>query len=159
MAEYWGDYQVKEIELPNSILKEAASELETITKKYVYADIQELKPELINEWGERIDSQKFNFGFFIKSKYMDNYSFKVFSIHHDIVFYPLNIKLDPLIEEEIEFDIQPYRFFSAETSENVIVADSEEDFSKLIKMILSSSKIREIVNILYSYSKDYKVIF
>lgn len=156
MSDFWGDFKPEIIKTPNKILKEISEDLSKITNNFVYADIQQFDKESKNMYFNPDDFYEFNFAFIIKSKYMDNYSFKVFSIHHDIIPYPIYIKIDSAIKDTIITEIKD---FKKEELEGDIIAESEDEFKSLIKIILQSKKLREIINVIYSISKQYEDIF
>lgn len=153
MSDFWGDFTPKVIQTPSAILNEIANELSAITNKFVYVEVSQFKENIYDEYGFIIEGHKFSFKFTIKSKYMENYSFNAFSIHHDIISYPVIIKIDPAIGNSISEKI---RSFYNPNVEGELIVESEDDFKKLMKIILQSNKLREIINILYSISKEYE---
>ncbi|MDU7927966.1 MAG: hypothetical protein E7J35_05365 [Veillonella sp.] len=153
MSDFWGDFTPKVIQTPSAILNEIADELSTITNKFVYVEVKQFKENIYDEFGFVIAGYKFSFSFTIKSKYMDNYSFNAFSIHHDIISYPVTIKIDSVIENSI---IEEIRSFYNPNGEGELIVESEDEFKNLIKIILQSNKLREIINMLYSISKEYE---
>lgn len=156
MLDFWGDFTPEVIQTPSAILNEIANELSTITNKFVYAEVSQFKEPEYDEYEIPLITYKFNFVFTIKSKYMENYSFNAFSIHHDMIPYPITIKIDHIIKDSISKELES---FDKEDIEDNIMVESEDEFKKLMKTILKSNKLREVVNMLYSISKEYESIF
>lgn len=151
MKSLWGDFNLKEVKTPSSILDEVIKDLKTITKNFVYADLIKstnndfedvLFPELNTE---------FKFKFLVKSKYMEKYSFEAFSIYHDIIPYPLKIKIDSEIKNSISDKLES---LNKDCKDLFISIDSEEEFLKILSFILQSRRMNEIINMLYSLAKE-----
>ena len=141
MENLWGGFKPKRIETPNSILETAIKQLKIISNKVVYAELNELK---ITPF-DLIKSYKFNFDFSIKSKYLESYSFRAFSVHYDIIAYPLNLKIDSSIKEDIKDKLIE---FKKDITSNIIIIDNENEFIEILKTILQSKRMEEIINTL-----------
>ncbi|EJT6502749.1 hypothetical protein AB8J26_001547 [Clostridium perfringens] len=155
MSGLWGDLELKEITLPNSILIEAAKELANKTNDAVYAECLQIEVKRFDDWGLPVEIDPFNFGFFIKSKYMPDYSFRVFTIHYGITPYPVIVRLDSDIEDETYSKLDRFYQCGKDFVSKNLTIDSEGDFYKILPIILSSPKVKELINSLYSYSQQF----
>lgn len=94
----------EEYNAPNKVLKEQSEKLMEITNGIIYGDLskRDILGDLLSH-NSKPDFMKkdFNFNYELKGKYLDNYSYRIFSIHYNISIYPLII----LLNEEIAYDI------------------------------------------------------
>ncbi|AMN35160.1 hypothetical protein ACSXC4_01835 [Clostridium perfringens] len=150
MENLWGDFKPTLINTPNSILDTSIKQLKTISNNFIYAELaQSHGNEIVNITSGRF--YKFNFAFLIKSKYLENYSFKAFSIHYDLISYPLQLKIDETIKKSIRSQIMS---LGKDPNQSQITISNENEFIAILKFILQSEKMKEIINTLYSISKE-----
>lgn len=150
MENLWGDFKPRLINTPNTILETSIKQLRAISNNFVYAELSQ------SSGGNTVNLTlgkyyKFNFAFLIKSKYLENYSFKAFSIHYDLISYPLQLKIDETIKKSI---IPQIISLGKDPNQSQITINSEDEFIRILKFILQSEKMKEIINTLYSVSKD-----
>jgi hypothetical protein len=143
MDNLWpADFQEVEVVKPLDIIKKQADYLSTITNKMVYGEVEDSEGLEFIEGGFGFYS--FNYRFLIKSKYVDKYSFRVLSFAHDIPIYPAIILLNDNIKKELDFNSR------------AVKSDNSESLTNLLKDILHTKKLREVVGSLITLSKDYK---
>lgn len=139
MQNLWPDFsEIKKIQTPKELLDEQAALLPKLTGDMVYAYIVKLSA------GFRRPGKKSDFGivFYIKGKFLENYSFRVFTIYHDIGIYPAEMELDSEIKEQIH-----------RTNDGEILINDENELTALLKEILGSDKIKNVVASIVSLSK------
>lgn len=151
MNSLWGNFNLETIKTPSSILDEVIKDLKDMTQNIIYA-------ELISNSNTDTDvfdilglGSEFTFRFLIKSKYMDNYSFEAFSIYHNVLPYPLNMKIDSEISNSIKGELTN---LNKDISKAFISINSEEEFLKILSFILQSKRMKEIINMLYTLAKE-----
>jgi len=134
----------EEIVSPKTILDEQSKYLMEITKDIVFVNIDEYKPRKKNNLlnsiydvnDEEIDF--FYYRFVLRSKFKKDYGFRMFSIKYSISMYPVEIiNLDTDILTEINCQSKQ-------------IAKSEDEFKKIIKKILNSSKVIKVIKVLMS---------
>ncbi len=90
--------------------------------------------------GEK-DQEGFSFEFFITSTATPNYKYRVMFVKYGISLYPVHITLDESIASEIG-------------SDEYIFCDTQEEFEKVLELILNSSKLEKIINNLLAIAKQ-----
>ncbi|WP_458121992.1 hypothetical protein [Paenibacillus sp. Z6-24] len=90
---------IKKQQPATAILNEQAKILSQITNKTLQCSIDNIPPSFFSE--KRIDELPFTFSFKIGSSYLKNYKFELLKFYHDILLYPVSIKLDKLVLQEI----------------------------------------------------------
>lgn len=96
------------------------------------------KPQNIkiqSKLGEQSDSE-FTYEFFITSKYMPNFMYRVFFVRYGIAVYPLRLVLDETIAIQINENCD-------------ILIDNEDSFINILSRILNSEKIKQVIGNLY----------
>lgn len=146
----WGDINIESIETPKSILESQAAFLPKLTERKVYAQVQNISEEKLN--AVPTVKRDFNYGFYLKSDYLDKYSYNLFSIHHNINIYPLNISIGSDLKEEIEIDITFSGIEKRVDSNNTFIVKDGEKFKYVIGAILKSENVRNIISSLISLS-------
>lgn len=102
-----------DVKMPISILKELAQELEKKTKGL-----------LIGEVNQSLWKNKFTLHFSIVAPSLNNYSYGVFTIQHDLVIvYPLEL-MNPLH----------------------VRIENQEELEEKLKEIFSSSEVKRVIN-------------
>jgi hypothetical protein len=157
MENLWGEFNIENISTPKSILDEQAKYLPKMTKNSVYAVVTYEEKMNIKETEEK-KLKDFNYTFYIKSKYIDTYSYRAFSIHHNIDIYPLNMKIDRSLKSDISDKLAKENIVNegllAILPDDYIEIMDEEVFKKTIGIILSSQKMKYIISSLVSLSKQ-----
>ena len=85
--------------------------------------------------GEQKDSV-FTYEFFITSKYMPNFMYRVFFIRYGISLYPVRLVLDETIAKQIDIDV-----------DSSIV--DENNFIEVLGKILNCDKFKQVIKNLY----------
>jgi len=130
------DINKKVASSPNLILEEQAKYFEKAVKDVLYAKI--INTKLKNNDG--IQEYKLATSFNIVSPTLDNYTYTLFTVYSNPESnYPLSISVNNN-EEYIDFDY---------------TCNDENEFIKDLAEILSSTKITEIIEVLYSKSKNF----
>lgn len=120
---------------PKQILDDQALFVSKLTSDVLFAELKELSKIL--------DSimEDFYYGFFIKSRFMDDYSYRVFTIAYNISMYPLYISLDSDIANELQLDLISYEI------------KNEKELLENLKKIFSSNKLQMVLKNLYKMSR------
>lgn len=135
---FWPDFDTIEFRSPKEILIEQANFLLKKTNDVIFASILEIDMSL-NIFGDDIDAD-FGYKFLIRSKYMDRYRFEVFTIYHNIAIYPVTLKINNEVREELNFQ------------DKFTEVNNEEEFKELLKIILNTGKIKTVVGSLLKLS-------
>ncbi|MFZ2452211.1 MAG: hypothetical protein WAW36_17015 [Methylovulum miyakonense] len=110
------------IKPPVAILKELGQELERITQGLLVTKVEQSN-----------NGDDFYLEFYITAPSLNNYSYEVFSISHDINFYPLNV------------------FALNQPAKN---ANNQEELEAIFKEIFSNNKVRKVINGLLAQIKS-----
>lgn len=153
---------------PRTILEQVASELEILSAGKAFAKVDEyaelasfesianltniIAPEKqFREEGEKFYN-KYSFEFYLGSRIEKNYKYRVFAVYYMQDFYPLKLRLDP----DIYNDIKPKESFRQENFEenSIISVVSVEDFEFYLGEILKSRKIKFVIGKLMTLKKE-----
>lgn len=124
------DIAVSEVVAPVSILKDQASLLGERTKNLVEGRVTQR---------ERFRKPDFVYDFYIVAPALNNYRYRLFSISHDVEFYPL------AIDESGVFD--------ADGRDFEVQASNEEEFLEALATIFSSERTKGIISSLIAQSR------
>ncbi|MFA1739102.1 hypothetical protein [Lysinibacillus fusiformis] len=150
MNSLWGNFDgANDFKIPKAILEEQALYIAKMTKNKLYCEV--LEEQSIDDYYEE---DYFRFKLVIKSEFLRNYEFTVLTIKHKILQYPLNI----LIPEEIVSDIKKEKDVGQLWNgnggfEHHLTASDDQEFIKLLRLILSSENLMRIVKTLYQMAK------
>lgn len=110
---------------PIAVLKELAQELNKRTKGLLIAKV-----------AQHIDSNSHNFylEFYITAPSLNNYSYDVLSVTHNLGLYPLSIYNN--------------------SNELIVKANNQEEFEKGLKLTFSSPEIKKVINGLLAQVKQ-----
>lgn len=158
MSNLWPDLSnIESVPTPKDILEEQAKYLSEITNGKLYGYIeQETQRRDENEIVYNI--RGFVYKFNIKGKYLKNYNYTVFSIHHDIGIYPLRINVDYDLGMELK-DTLDFDNLDVELEEDgmdefsIWDVGNEDKLKELIAQILRSKRVRNIIASIMSLSK------
>jgi len=149
----WGELEGIDLQIntPKEILQDQAKFLPKLTKDLLYAEIKELEDkELYNSFDYVLDEVDeddtnpelgFAYKFLLKSRFMDTYRFELFRLHHGIGIYPVMIRLDKDIHQELQLP---------GTYEEIY---SEEAFVKFLSEVLQSTRVKRVIVALMKLSK------
>ncbi|MBU5256839.1 hypothetical protein [Tissierella praeacuta] len=149
MNNLWGDFsEIETLSTPQKILNEQASYLNSATKNQVLATL--VKSDPVPVFMEERNSD-FKFDFILTSPRIRGYKYKVFKLFHDVQIYPLYIKVEESIVEEIgESLIEITRNDSNDNDFCEYEILDEETFLNVLRMILSSKTIMRVITSLIS---------
>lgn len=154
MESLWGEFDLENMSTPKSILEEQAKHLPKLTKNFVYAVLEE---ELSNKYLDKNKRTDFNYSFHIKGKFVENYSYRAFSIHHSIEMYPLIMRVSSEVKKDITIHLVNLGlvvpFISPEYEDIQIEIKNEKMFVDVIKVILKSEKIHMVISSLVALSR------
>ena len=164
MENLWGDINIEAIETPKSILEQQGDFLTKGTQRKIYGCVNLI--EDYNLKGSRYvnDKKQFNYEFNLKSDYIPDYSYNLLSIHHDIEIYPLFIELPGSIYDEVQANMiftvdcclsEKYKknHPTIQIRDNIVVVDTMNGFKSVLKLILQSKKVKNILVSLISLAK------
>jgi hypothetical protein len=135
---------------PLTVLKEQASLLGLKTKNIVKAGVRRFPatppspstrfvtpamPALLHD-------EPFQYAFFLEAPALDNYAYRLFSAAYNVNLYPVRFSIDQDIASELQ------------AGGDDLIAASEEEFTRLLRLILGSQKTRNVINALLSQSTD-----
>jgi hypothetical protein len=134
----WGIESLEDIstpDVPKRILAEQAALLRKITNGLLYGDVEATSDKAFSSKGELIVGHddfrfEFNYGFYVCAPALGDYHHLLFSVHHDIGLYPC---------------------FVVEGDEGR-PCQTEDDFTRIVHSILSSERVRRIVESLVAQS-------
>lgn len=126
---------------PIAVLKELAQGLEKRTAGL-----------LVGEVTQDYRNSKFCLQFYIRAPSLNNYSYKVFEIRHDLSFYPLRIEstdqnIFKATKSSLDLDesFEEYRYMDAK---------DQEELEEILKTIFSSPEVKKVINGLLAQSKS-----
>ncbi len=128
---------VENMTAPVRILKEQAALLGQKTKNLVKAKVV---PEKKTVYKPGAIQPRFQYSFYIVAPLLENYQYRLFTIYHDIEFYPVNFILDEAVQEEIFLERQ-----EPEIREKEILVYSEDDFVEILRKIFNSQKATKVI--------------
>lgn len=120
---------------PVVILREQAKFLGAYTHKLVMGGIQSVPPK----------NNQFSYTFCLIAPILNQYQFPLFTISHDIDFYPL--KVFPRFEELFQI------FNSDDDTGTHIEVHSEQEFIELLIKLFSSPETRRVIHALMAQSQ------
>lgn len=128
------------------IVEEQAQRLSELTNSLVYADVVEYtEKRKLGVYNNLRNS--FMFSFYVKSRFLDYYSFEAFSFSYGIPFYPvLFFHLDEGIRSELVT-----RGYS-EINNRAIEISDHKSLTLILKEIFHSEKINEVISSLMRVS-------
>lgn len=152
MESLWGDFNNAEgFKVAKSILEEQAVHISKMTKRTLYAEVlvdNSYKDEILDN-----DDKNFYYKLVIKSEYLNKYEFKVLTIKHGLLQYPLEIFLPKDIVEDLkqisEIEDKLTTNIYIETS---LEAKNESEFIQYLGYILKSNNLMKIIKALYNMS-------
>lgn len=120
----WGDFSdLKKLKTPKAILREQAALLTNLTKGLLQGGVR-----------ERQDEEGFLVILYVMVQSLNNYTYDVLRVYHELKFYPLSIE----------------DYTKGESWE----CSDENDFIGTIKGILSSSELRNVIQGLISQAES-----
>ncbi len=144
MKNLWPEsFEENNTESAKNLFEEQAKLLTKITKGVVFAEVEEMA---YNEAMLSNMKDDFSFNFNIKAKFLEGYSFKVLSFCHDITFYPVKLKLDSNIANELGIG-NPFSDTKIESIE------SPEKLQNFVGKILNSDRIKKVIGSIIKLSK------
>lgn len=146
MDSLWGNLSIEKITTPINILEEQGKYLKEKTGMLVYTEI---KRNLIQEKVE--ENGKFVYDFLIKGRDMENYSYDLMNLTVPVELYPLDIKVDRTTYKEIE-NVVADKIYLAKR--NVISAKNQKEFLEVLKIILSSERVNNLIIGIISLSNN-----
>ncbi|MCS4324026.1 hypothetical protein N1207_11000 [Bacillus subtilis] len=130
----WPEFSASSTKSAKEILEKQAEFLPEQTNNLLYAEIPAIDMDNFTRYDYDLGYQ-----FLIRSKLMDRYRFEMFSIYHNIVLYPVFVRLDRDIKTELDY-------------EGSIHIHSEEEFVEFLRKVFSSSKVKNVIGSLMKLS-------
>ena len=127
MRNVWPDINLLDIETPSSKLRKLGSFLEEKTDDVVSCSVIDLK----NKKPTQFSDSEFVYGFYIKCNIFD-YLFRVFLFAHNITLYPVDIRLDNDVANELQETL-------------FITATNEEEFENHVSKIVNTNKVKKVI--------------
>lgn len=128
---------------PKELLETQAGFLGQITGGIVVAEVRKMDSGAV-----LFAAQKAEFGFslFLIGKFIDDYSFRVFQVFHDIAFYPVLTRLDEGIARELGY-------YNLGIGTSVARSESADEFEELLASVFRSERIKKVVGSIMALSK------
>lgn len=117
---------------PKEILEKQSDYLLNATKMLIYAEVETNEIDLLFP-DKEIESASFSFEYVLRSKALTSYKFILFTIYHDITIYPVKIKIDSVIKNELGFNTK------------YATVNNEKDFIDILAKILQSNRTKTII--------------
>lgn len=127
---------------PIAVLKELAQGLEKRTAGLLVGEVTQ------DYW-----NSKFRLQFYIRVPSLNNYSYNVFEIEHDLSFYPLRIKptdsdifkASSKASLDLDENFEEYRYLDAK---------DQDELEEILKTIFSSPEVKKVINGLLAQTKS-----
>lgn len=135
----------EEYNAPNKVLKEQSEKLMEITNGIIYTDLSKrnaLGDLLSNNSKPDFIKKDFNFNYELKGKYLDNYSYRIFSIHYNISIYPITILLNDNIVNDIGLE------------KNKIYISDFNNYKEILKKVFNSNHLKQVITAMIQLSKE-----
>lgn len=123
----WGELGTEKITLPLTILKAQAAKLGELTDNVLQGNIDQVPPG---------DDWEFAYVLDIIAPALNNYTYTVLRIMHDVAGYPATV------------------FDCVDGFESAVAIETEDEFVRHLASILSSRHVRGVVNALLTQSAD-----
>lgn len=158
---------IKKTNTPKEILEDQSAFLADATENTAYFSVEKHTKDLFEATTQHFSNSlktltssdtdnTFKFDFFVKSKYMTDYKFKIFSFEHKISMYPLNISLDTDIGEEIESELRDDLYSKIQKSDSKFLIYGVKDeacFKEILRIIFRSHYFVEIIQSIFNLSR------
>ena len=139
MKNLWpASFKEHDFEPPKSIFEQQAKLLPKLTGDLVYAEISDLGWPYSHHDGIPGD---FAYGFYLKGKFLQNYSYKVLSFGHGITFYPVSLNINSEIRKELDI-AQP-----------VVMVESPGELESVLQRVLVSDRLSKVIGAIMKISK------
>ncbi len=140
MKNLWPDNFSENEQIPMKlILEEQAKLLPKLTGDLIYAEVSELN----------LADQDFNndlsYRFDIKGKFSKKYRFWLLSFSHDITLYPVEIRLDEVLSEELQL----LEIITGQT----ITINEPEQVEEFLASVLRSERVSKVIGFIMKLSK------
>ncbi|UNL93999.1 hypothetical protein QNH38_22370 [Paenibacillus polymyxa] len=138
MDNLWPDFKAAEdIITPKEILEKQGQYLLESTGGVVYGIVEEVAGPLTPTGM----ANAFVYKFSIKSKFLEGYSYRLMYLSHDITIYPIKVKLDEKILNELNMKGAIWN------------VNLEEDFLGLLSRMFKTNRVQVVVGSLMKLSK------
>jgi hypothetical protein len=142
MLDLWPDeLDIPDMKAPLRILRKQADLLGKKTRNIVEAEV--VRDDERDQYGW--EQTSFVYRFRIVAPLLGGYRYLLFSISHDVNFYPLEIILDEDLAKEISFQNNQ--------NEKIQIA-SESEFIKILRMIFAARKTKQVITAIKLQSTD-----
>lgn len=133
---FWPEFKPANIVDPKSIIEEQARILPKLTGEKVIAIVNKTEKNFLDN--NDYIPYAFIYEFYITSKMLPTYKFRVFNLSYNLPIYPLRLSVDSDILKELNIEtIFGSRSFDVE---------NEQDLKTSLKLILNSTKVRDVVS-------------
>jgi hypothetical protein len=109
---------------PIAVLKELAQGLEKRTNGLLIGEVEQ------SFWNQ----EKIKLEFYIKAPSLNNYSYEVFNLNHDLSFYPLEIR--------------------PSNERSPLIVENQDELEAKLKTIFSSPEVKKVINGLLAQIKS-----
>lgn len=149
MESLWGNLEniTSEVRNPREIIESQASIFNNTEGNLAFIKVTSKKLTTVGkkrfeEYGDDIQGD-FVYSFELKSRYLDEYVYEVFTIYYGIKFYPICIQLSAGIESELETYLQD--FDNVDFGDHRYRIDNEEIFIEMLRKILTTNELGTII--------------
>lgn len=153
MENLWGNLDdVKDFKIAKTILEEQALYVAKMTKQTLYAEVfvdNSYKDEILSS-----DDKNFYYKLVLKSEYLNKYEFRVLTIKHNLLQYPLEIIIPTDIAQDLKSVSEVSEKLGYNASfENSLEAKNEDEFIFYLGHILKSKYLIQVIKALYKMSE------
>lgn len=154
MKSLWPDLNLnkEDRESPAKVLTEQSEILNKMTNGMLRGKLMERR---YSPTSDDIKMLPFAFNFRIESDFLNNYSFELLSLYHDIEIYPVYIDLDKLVLEELVknkvFEGKSKEFFR-------ITIHDQNSFIDFLETVFGTIRVQNVLRSIIDLATDFKKI-
>lgn len=150
MESLWGNLEkniTSEMRNPKEIIESQASIFNNTEGNLAFIKVMSKKLTAVGkrrfeEYDDDVQGD-FVYSFELKSSYLAEYVYEVFTIYYGIKFYPICIELSAGIESELKTYLQDFDKIDLDNSRYKI--DNEEIFIEILRKILTTNELGTII--------------
>jgi hypothetical protein len=145
MSDLWPkDITKITVKAPLAILQEQATNIGKITNHLVEGEVEVIERSM------HLKKDTFGFSFNIVGPVLGGYTYKLFSVYYQLSMYPIRIDLEDDIKKDLKAKLTDYK--EVDKPWNLVLAESEEEFLKVLTAIFASKKTRQVIQAILSQS-------
>ena len=158
MKSLWGNLEIltSDIKNPREIIEEQASIFNEMDGNLAYIRVQSKKLTEAGKKNFRLYDDEiegdFVYTFELRSEYLEEYVYEIFTIYYGIKFYPICIQLSAGIENELDSYLEDIDCIDPNNHRYAV--PNERIFVEILKNILSTDELGTIIRNLNLLAKE-----